>query len=91
MAAMVGGSRPPDFANHFATLMALVHKIEKWWIVNVEIATNPDFDEVEIDNEGIISGPSLVIQLLSQVALGNGEEAWEFHREFVKQREGKQG
>ena len=63
--------------------MALVQKIEKWWIINVEIPTNPDFDGKDIDEDGIISGPSWVMQLLVQVALGAEDEAWEFHREFV--------
>ncbi|QIG81552.1 hypothetical protein G5C33_18340 [Sphingosinithalassobacter tenebrarum] len=88
MTAMVDGSKPPEFANQFTILMALVQKIEKWWIVNVEIPTNPDFDSQEIDEDEIISGPSWVMQMLSRVALGIGDEAWEFHREFVKQRAG---
>lgn len=29
----------------FETLVSLLRKIEVWWVVNVEIATNPDFDE----------------------------------------------
>lgn len=85
LSAMVSGSKPPDFANHFATLMALLQKIEKWWIVNVEMATDPDFDGQEIDEDGIISGPSWSMQILAKVALGDGDEAWELHREFVKQ------
>jgi hypothetical protein len=89
MVAMVSGSKPPEFMDHFATLMALVQKIEKWWIVNVELPTNPDFDGQEIDEDGIISGPSWIMQMLSQVALGIGDEAWEFHREFAKRRTGE--
>lgn len=87
MSSMVSGSKPANFAGHFATLMALVHKIEKWWIVNVEIPTNPDFDGQEIDEDGIVSGPNWVMQMLSQVAVGEGDEAWLYHREFVKQNE----
>ena len=67
MSAMVSGSKPPNFANHFVTLMALLQKIEKWWIVNVEIATDPDFDGQEIDEDGIISGPSWSMQILATV------------------------
>jgi hypothetical protein len=50
----------------------------------VEIATDPDFGGEEFCEEGIISGPSWVMHMLSQVALGVGDEAWEFHREFLK-------
>jgi hypothetical protein len=82
--AMVGGSKPPDFAHHFSKRMELIQKIEKWWIVNVEISTDPDFDGKPIDEDGIISGPSWIMQMMAQVALGDGDEAWELHREFTK-------
>lgn len=87
MTAMVSGSKPPNFAEHFETLMALVQTIEKWWIINVELPTNPDFDGQEIDEDGIVSGPSWIMQMLGQVALGEGEEAWSLYREFVQQRD----
>lgn len=86
MMAMLSGAEPPHFTTHFAMLMALIQKIEQWWILNVEIDTNPDFDGVKIDKDGILSGPSWGMQLLAKVALGEGDEAWEFHREFVRQR-----
>lgn len=86
MTAMVGGSKPPSFAEHFATLMDLVQKIEKWWIINVELSINPDYDGQEIDEDGIVSGPSWIMQMLRLVALGEGDEAWMLHREFVQQR-----
>jgi hypothetical protein len=86
MTSLVGDSSWPDLANPLATIMALVQKIEKWWIVNVEFATDPDINADEIDEEKIVSGPTLVMHLLAQVALGIGDEAWEFHREFQKLR-----
>lgn len=89
MTAMISASRMPNFADHFHSLTTLTEKIEKWWIVNVEIDTDLDLDAREIDVEGIVSGTSLVMQLLSRVALGDDDEAWEFHREFAKQ--GKDG
>lgn len=86
MMAMLSGAEPLHLASHFTTLMALIQKIEKWWILNVEIGANPDFDGVEIDEDGIVSGPSWAMQLLAKVALGEDYEAWEFHQEFVRQR-----
>lgn len=83
---MVSGAKQPAFLNHFATLMTLVQKIEKWWIINVEIPANPDFEGKDIDEDGIISGSSWVMQILAQVALGTEDEAWEFHRRFVSKR-----
>lgn len=82
LSAMVGGSKPPDFIEHFSTLMTLINKIEKWWIINVEIPTNPDYDGKTIVEEDIIPGPAWTMQILAQVALGEGDEAWELHRQF---------
>jgi hypothetical protein len=49
---------PTDFAERFGDMTTLLDKIERWWIVNVEIPTNPDFDgkHEEIDESGIIPG-----------------------------------
>lgn len=87
MTTMFHSAMFPGFMEHFATLLDLVQKIEKWWIVNVELPTNPDFDSQEIDEDGIISGPSWIMRLLTQVALGDEEEAWEFYRRFMSLRE----
>jgi len=86
MATMFHSAEPPGFVEHFATLVNLVQKIEKRWIVNVELPTDPDFDGQEIDEDGIISGPALIMRLLTQVALGDEEEAWEFYRGFMEMR-----
>lgn len=86
MLAMVGDAKWPDLAKDFATTMALVQKIEKWWILNVEIGTDPDINANEIDEDKIVSGPSWVMHLLAQVALGVGDEAWKFHQKFEELR-----
>ncbi len=62
----------------FEALMALLRKIGVWWVVSVEIPTNPDFDGKEIDEEDIVPGSVLTLQMLIQVASGNTEllEHW---------------
>lgn len=40
----------------FSEMVRLLKKIETWWIVNVEIPTNPDYDGKEIDEAEIVSG-----------------------------------
>lgn len=57
----------------FHELIALLRKIEVWWVVNLEIPTNPDFDGKEIDEEGIVPGPVLMIQIMLEVIGGNEE------------------
>jgi len=64
----------------FQELVALLRKIEVWWVVNLDIATNPDFDGKEIDEEGIVPGPVLMIQMMLEVLSGN-EELLKHYRE----------
>lgn len=57
----------------FQELVALLRKIEVWWVVNVEIPTNPDYDGQEIDESGIVPGPVLMLQMMLEVVSGNEE------------------
>ena len=49
------GEKTPRFDEHFSPALPLIKKIERWWILNVEFSTNPDFleGEKEIDEDGI--------------------------------------
>lgn len=66
----------------FITLVNLLRKIEVWWVVNIEIATNPDYDDQKIDEAGIVPGAILSLEMLLHVASGGTEllEAWKNQR-----------
>ena len=57
---MLAEGLPSNFVERFDELVFLLDKIEKWWIVNVEIPINPDLAgmEDEIDEDEIIPGPN---------------------------------
>jgi len=76
--AVVTGQVKSTHEAQFEVLVELLRKIEVWWVVNVEIPTNPDFDGQEIDEAGIVPGAVLSLQMLIQVASGNTEllEHW---------------
>jgi hypothetical protein len=74
-----------DFAERLNEMVSLVDKIERWWIVNVEIPINPDLSGEEIDEAKVIPGPVMGLRLLLDVALGSEEESKKFLEEFVKQ------
>ena len=80
---VIGGGQMPDFAGLFPRLIELVAKIDRWWVINVDIAINPDFAGQEIDENGITPGSLLIMQILGHVALGDDEEAWEMYRAFL--------
>lgn len=71
--AMVMGATNYQHTERFQELVALLKKIEVWWVVNMEIPANPDFDDQEIDEEGIVPGPVLMIQMMLEVLSGNEE------------------
>lgn len=70
----------------FPSMIELLSKIEKWWIINVEIPTNPDMDGKEIEEEDIIPGPIMTMRLLIDIALGSEEESKYYFNEFMKRK-----
>jgi hypothetical protein len=75
---VVTGQVESEHTSQFPVLVALLRKIEVWWVVNVEIPTNPDYDGEEIDYAGIVPGAILSLQMLIEVASGSTEllEQW---------------
>jgi len=71
--SVVMGDKDFQYVERFQELVALLKKIEVWWVVNMEIPVNPDFDGKEIDEEGIVPGPVLMLQMMLQVVSGNEE------------------
>lgn len=71
--AIVTTGKDVDYIERFQELASLLRKIELWWVVNVEIPVNPDFDGKEIDEQGIVPGPVLMLQMMLEVASGNEE------------------
>ena len=87
---VVTGQAESNHTEQFPVLVELLQKIEVWWVVNVEIPTNPDYSDTEVDEEGIAPGAILSLQILLQVAGGNTEllEAW--RKERTNQRRSTQ-
>jgi hypothetical protein len=81
---------PPEFPVCFDDMVALVDKIEKWWIVNVEIPLNSDLAEKadEIDESGIVPGPIMSLRMMVDVALGSDETANYYINGFKKNKGG---
>ncbi|HLL90585.1 MAG TPA: hypothetical protein VK324_14890 [Tepidisphaeraceae bacterium] len=76
---------PPDFESSFEEMVALLRKIQPWWIIDVELPTNPDFDDTEVDESGIIPGPVMGLQLLHDIAHGSPDRSRYYYEEFKKQ------
>jgi len=81
---MLSKGLPADLPDRFADIVALVDKIARWWVVNVEIPTNPDFDGEEIDEAGIVPGSTMGLRLLIDIALGSDKESRFYINEFLR-------
>lgn len=75
---------PDDFVECLTEMAQLLRKIEIWWIINVEIPTDPDFDGRHIKEDDVIPGPVMALQLLLDVALGDEERSRSYYNEWRK-------
>ena len=58
---------------HFATILELLRKIETFWILNVDVPCNPDYDGKEISAKEVIPGPIMAMEMLMNEALEQSE------------------
>lgn len=79
---------PPDFGQCFNDMLAVLRKIEVWWIANVEIPTDPDYDGEEINENRIAPGPVMAMRLLVDIALGDEEQSRSYYDAFRKHAQG---
>ncbi len=82
MHELASGRALSDYVEDFPKLLALLRKIEIWWIVNVEIATDEDLLAKDIDEDGIVPGPICAVSIMLDVALGSDEEANHYIKAF---------
>lgn len=54
---------------HLRAIYDLLKKVDTWWVKEIELPCNPDYDEIEVSDEDIIPGSVLLISLLLQTAL----------------------
>lgn len=81
---IIGGNAQADYLAQFPIMIALLKKIEVWWIINFEVPINPDLDDADIDEAGIMPGPVITLQVMLDIALGSPEEASRYFNEFKK-------
>ncbi|MFN4158668.1 MAG: hypothetical protein ACK4GO_09735 [Gemmobacter sp.] len=80
---IISGRKNPDFERLFPILVDLIVKIDKWWVVNVEFETDPDFDAARIDVAQIVPGSQLMLSIIHQAAIGDIAAAQELYEAFV--------
>ena len=76
MSNIVFNGEIKDLMQNFLCTYQLIHKIENWWIINFEMAINPDFADAnleDIDVNNIESGKKLMIDMALSVLSGSEE------------------
>jgi hypothetical protein len=84
--ALVFQGEDQEVEKRFPEAFALMKKIEVWWVLNLEIPTNPDYDGQEIDESGVVPGAVWMFQLMMEVASGNTTYLEEFKKANAQRR-----
>ena len=71
MNRMLTDGLPADWQRNFDSIVALLDKVEKWWIVEVEIPSNPAFDGQNITVDDIVPGRIAGLRMMLDIALGS--------------------
>jgi hypothetical protein len=72
---------------YFEEIYSFVEKLDKWWIQNIEIATNPDLENLEFTDQeldGVQSMRMVMMRLLIQLANGKEEDIRWIYEEMKK-------
>jgi hypothetical protein len=84
---IIGGTGSGVDSQKVEDLVALVKKVDLWWIKEVELPTNPDFDAEKIDAinwKETIGGNTLVLSLLLSIFEGDDAYLRNLHRQFTE-------
>lgn len=75
---------PKDIHLRFSNMISVFNKMEKWWIVEVEIPANCEFENIEdADLENVMSGHMFILQLILNIAAnGSNKEFKEICKQF---------
>jgi hypothetical protein len=87
----IASNNLPDLPALFDSMIKLLRKIEVWWIVEVEIPVNPDYDGKEINEDEIMPGPLMILKMMIDIALGEGEQSSFYFKSFKKQTDNMTG
>lgn len=86
LSSLLAGRKPHDYLALYPMLVLLIEKVERWWIINVEVPTDPDWATQNINEKDVIPGPVLMMQILSDVAAGDSDQAWQWLEAFKAQQ-----
>lgn len=57
----------------FKSIVELVEKLDKWFILFIHVPTNPDYDHKIVDEAEVYSGRLIILHLMIKIATGEDE------------------
>lgn len=74
-----------DLPSKLIELIELRTKIEKWWILNVELPTQEEISgDMEIDEDNIVTGLQVIIQVILEL-ISDDEKGSSFYQRLLKE------
>lgn len=67
-AIVEGGAK---LTEQFAMMYALFCKIEKWWILEIEVPISGEYEPDQIDADGVMSGNMVVLSVIMDILANN--------------------
>ncbi len=70
----------------FCKIIEIIIKVDQWWIREIELPTNPDFDHMnydKIDREDLVSGNMILLDLLRSIYEKNDTFLKAIYNEFI--------
>lgn len=77
-----------DFVANFSALHELRIKIEKWWMMNIEIPTGVDLDHKEVKEEDVVTKSEWFYKMINDIISGDEETSTANYKEFEKRKSG---
>ena len=70
----------------FTEMIDLFERIDKWWILNFELAINTDIDMDQIDEDSVQSGPAYMLKVMLNIVFADDEEeAWKYYNALINE------
>ena len=63
-----GGAK---LTEQFARMYGLFCKIEKWWILEIEVPISGEYEPDQIDADGVMSGNMVVLSVIMDILANN--------------------
>lgn len=76
-----------NYYTNFNNLIDLQIKIDRWWLIEIEIPTNSNYDHIEIDIDNAMTGSQIMFKLIGDLLSDNEKTSNYYKDEFIKYKD----